>query len=345
VYALLGLTGAAAGIALIRCRTSLRGHTGPPTDHFDGERFHNIRRVEQGAFDFWKWQLTRETGPWREWVAADPGPQPPERVTEGIRITFINHATLLIQTDGRNILTDPIWSERCSPAPWAGPRRHRPPGIRFEDLPPIDLVVISHDHYDHLDLPTLRDLAQRHRPVILTGLGNWALLQRAGIDAELAELDWWESHRHDGSLELHFVPARHFSARGICDRNATLWGGWMISGPSGRVLFAGDSGWDDHFRTIRERLGAPDVALLPIGAFRPRWFMAPVHISPDEAIDAHEALGASVTVPMHYGTFFLGDDGETEAVETLRRAVAARGLDDEFVILDFGESFSTPAKS
>jgi L-ascorbate metabolism protein UlaG (beta-lactamase superfamily) len=265
-------------------------------------------------------------------------------VSEGVRTTFINHATLLIQLDGVNIVTDPIWSGRCSPVSWAGPRRHRQPGIRFDDLPPIDVVLLSHNHYDHVDLPTLRRLSSRDRPLILAGAGNRRLLEQAGLDTNVIELDWWQTTTAVRPLELHFVPARHFSARAVCDRNATLWGGWVIEGPSGRVYFAGDTGWGEHFAEIRERYGAPDVAMLPVGAFRPEWFMSPVHIGPDDAIRAHQALGAATTIPMHYGTFFLGDDGEMEAVDKLGRAVAERGLEKEFAILGFGESFSTPGR-
>lgn len=338
---LLGVAGAAAAFAAVRCAFSAPGHDGPRTDHFDGNRFHNVVPVRHGPLDLWKWQLTKEPGPWRDWVDAEPGPPPPERVAIGsYRITFVNHATLLVQVDGLNILTDPIWSERCSPVSWAGPKRHRPPGIRFEDLPPIDVILISHNHYDHLDLPTLRRLAAVHEPVISVGLGNGALLEREGIDAEVRELDWWESVAASEEVRLHFVPAQHFSARGMCDRNASLWGGWMIRGLSGRIYFAGDTGWGPHFEMIRDRLGAPDVALLPIGAFRPIWFMSPVHISPEESIEAHRTLGAGTSIPIHYGTFHLGDDGETEAIDKLRLEVERQELENGFHFLGFGEAFS-----
>ncbi|MDX1582027.1 MAG: MBL fold metallo-hydrolase [Thermoanaerobaculia bacterium] len=338
---LLGAAGAAASLVAVRCAFSAPRYEGPPSGHFDGERFHNLVEVEHGALDFWKWQLTKDPGEWRSWVDAEPGPPPPRRVSDGgVRVTFVNHATLLIQLDGLNILTDPIWSERCSPVSWAGPRRHRPPGIRFEDLPPIDLVLISHNHYDHLDLETLRRLEESHRPGVRVGLGNGALLEKVGLDRDVEELDWWDRLQVSPEVSVSFVPAQHFSARGVCDRNANLWGGWMITGRSGRVYFAGDSGWGPHFEMIRNRLGVPDIALLPIGAFRPKWFMSPVHISPQEAIDAHRALGASTTIPMHYGTFHLGDDGETEAVELLRDRVESASLDAQFRFLGFGEAFA-----
>ncbi len=330
--------GAAGSVLAFRCRSERSSHRGPRTDHFDGSRFHNIRPFQHGALDLWKWQLSRDPGEWRDWTDAPPASPPPERVHSGIRTTFINHATLLIQMDGVNILTDPIWAERCSPVSWAGPKRRRPPGVRFEDLPPIDLVVLSHNHYDHLDLPTLGRLSKRDSPMMFVGMGNRSVLEDAGLDVNVIELDWWQRSKAAPPLDVHFVPARHFSARGICDRNVALWGGWMISGPSGRAYFAGDTGWDDHFAEIKKRFGPPDVAMLPIGAFRPRWFMSPVHIGPDQAVEAHRVLGARKTIPMHYGTFFLGDDGETEAIDALRAQIAEEGLAGEFAILDFGES-------
>jgi L-ascorbate metabolism protein UlaG (beta-lactamase superfamily) len=247
-----------------------------------------------------------------------------------MRVTFIDHATLLIQMDDLNILTDPIWSERTSPVAFAGPRRHRPPGIRFDDLPPIDVVVVSHNHYDHLDIPTLRRLQQRDRPRIVTPLGNGALMRRHGVDGAI-ELDWWQSDE-----KVTLVPARHFCGRAISDRDRNLWGGFVISGPSGNAYFAGDTGWGAHFAEIGARFDPIRVALLPIGAYLPRWFMQPVHIDPAQAVDAHAALRARTSIPMHYGTFALGDDGFDEPLRDLQSILAAKGSAN-FVILEHGE--------
>ncbi|HEU4521778.1 MAG TPA: MBL fold metallo-hydrolase, partial [Thermoanaerobaculia bacterium] len=309
--------------------------------------------------------LTAERGPWREWVDDPPGPPPPARVNDGrLRVTFVNHATTLIQMDGVNILTDPIWSERCSPVSWAGPKRHRPPGIRFEDLPPIDAVLISHNHYDHLDLPTLRRLLANHGDpespgaltrrsappspahagegtlLLVSHLGNGALLAKHGID-EARELDWWQELPLANGVRVTSVPAQHFSARAISDRDANLWGGFVISGPSGNVYFAGDTGWGRHFAEIGQRFSPIRLALLPIGAYLPRWFMKPAHISPAEAVDAHLALGASTSIPIHFGTFALGDDGEMKPIVDLRAAIAAKG-NPNFPILGFGEGRDIP---
>jgi L-ascorbate metabolism protein UlaG (beta-lactamase superfamily) len=260
------------------------------------------------------------------------------RIDDGrLRVTFVNHATTLVQMDGVNILTDPIWSERCSPVSWAGPKRHRAPGIRFEDLPPIDAVIVSHNHYDHLDIPTLRRL---HASRIVTSLGNAALMAKHGV-AGARDLDWWQSFDLNDRVRITSVPAQHFCARALSDRNNTLWGGFVISGPSGNVYFAGDTGWGKHFGEIAERFGSVRLALLPIGAYLPRWFMKPAHISPAEAVDAHLALRAGTSMAMHFGTFQLGDDGEFQPVEDLQRALAERGS-PRFWVLGQGEGRDVP---
>lgn len=329
-----GIGALLAGVAVVLERFLIAAphYRGPKSDHFDGRRFHNQQSGWQSEGSFLKWQMTRRRGRWRKWVDEPPGPPPETRIDDGrLRLTLINHATTLIQLDAENILTDPIWSERCSPVSWAGPKRHCPPGIRFEDLPPIDAVMVSHNHYDHLDLPTLRAL----RSTVITHLGNGAL-----IPGGARELDWWQETAVGDRVRVTSVPAQHFSARGISDRNANLWGGFVISGPSGSVYFAGDTGWGKHFAEIRRRFGPVRLALLPIGAYLPRWFMKPAHINPAELVDAHFELGSKTTVPMHYGTFELGDDGETEGIDELRVLAGRRGANIR--ILDFGAAFDVP---
>lgn len=290
-------------------------YKGPKSDHFDGTKFHNLEPTEHaGPADMLKWMANRDEGPWEKWRDVGVRTAPPQRVP-GLRVTWINHATMLIQAENVNILTDPIWSNRCSPLPFAGPKRHHAPGVRFEDLPPIDVVILSHNHYDHMDVPTLDRLKAEHKPRIFAGLGNAAFVKGA------TDLDWWQSAEIAPDLRLHAVPAQHFSSRGFGDRDANLWCGWVIETPHGPIYFAGDTGWGSHFATIRERFGEPRVAMLPIGAFRPLWFMRPVHISPQEAVRAAQVLGAKVSIPMHYGTFHLGDDGQDEPVEVLRKTL------------------------
>jgi L-ascorbate metabolism protein UlaG (beta-lactamase superfamily) len=310
---------------------------GSISDHFDGERFHNRERGWQTEGSFLKWQATRERGAWPEHPEAAYGPAPPARVDDGrLRITFINHSTTLIQMDGVNILTDPVWSERVSPVSFLGPRRHRPPGIRFEDLPPIDLVLVSHNHYDHMDVATLRKLDSP----IVTPLGNAALLRRHGIGGAV-DLDWWETTKHASGIETTVVPARHFSARALSDRNRNLWSGFVISGRSGNVYFAGDTGWGDHFAEIGRRFAPVRAALLPIGSYLPRWFMQPAHIDPAQAVDAHFALGARTSIAVHFGTFALGDDGEYDPLGDLQAALAGNG-NPPFLVLDQGEGRDLP---
>ena len=303
-------------------------YRGPKSDHFDGKRFLNLKPTRHaGARDMIRWMLHRQRGPWDAWREVRPAEPPPRHVAGGeLRVTWVNHSTFLIQTENVNLLTDPIWSLRCSPVQWAGPKRHHPPGIRFEDLPPIDAVLVSHNHYDHMDAPTLSRLK---REQTFVGLGNSAFLKGA------TDLDWWESAPVSEDVRVHCVPAQHFSSRGLSDRDANLWCGFVLETPHGPVYFAGDTGWGPHFEMIRERFGPMRLALLPIGAFRPVWFMCGVHISPTEAVRAAEALQAKTSIPMHYFTFNLGDDGQDEPADVLRRELAEGG--PRFEVLKPGE--------
>jgi L-ascorbate metabolism protein UlaG (beta-lactamase superfamily) len=336
VLGLLVITVVTVGYVL-----SAPGWRGPATDHFDGRRFHNLRAApHSGLGAFLRWQWTRHPPPWED-RAGPPGVPPPARV-EGAKlwVTFVNHATVLIQQGGINVLTDPIWSPRASPFSWVGPRRHHPPGIRFEDLPPIDAVVISHDHYDHLDLPTLRRLEAAHHPRFFVGLGVAAVL--AGLP-RVTEVDWWQSVRLSPTVELTAVPAQHFSNRGLFDRDRVLWTGWSLRGPAGHALFAGDTGAGPHFGLIRERLGAPRLAVLPIGAYQPPWFMGGVHVTPAEAVAAADALGAGTSVAIHFGTFALADDGQDEPPAALAAALAEHPPPaPRFWVLGFGEGRRVP---
>jgi L-ascorbate metabolism protein UlaG (beta-lactamase superfamily) len=315
------------------CTFSAPTWHGPPSDHFDGERFFPPIRQERGPRDLLRWQL-EEPRParWQE-IKAEPGPPPPRRVAVGaMRVTFVNHATVLLQMDGMNILTDPIWSERCSPLQSLGPKRVRPPGIRFEDLPPIDVVLLSHSHYDHMDVPTLQRIERAFPRVhIYAGLGNAAYLRGQHL-YHVYDVDWWQQTRY-GRVEITGVPAQHFSGRGLCDRNGTLFLGYVVRGPSGAVYFAGDTGYAPHFAEIGRRAGPLRLALLPIGAYKPEWFMAPMHMSPAEAKQAQRDLGSPVAVGIHFGTFQLADEPQDDP---------DRVRAERFWVLDFGEGREVP---
>lgn len=326
-------------LALLGLSACIPVHTrylGPLSDHFDGTRFQNLRRVPRREVgDFFVWKLTARERPWDRARDTRPGPPPPAAVTDGIRVTPVGHATLLVQLDGVNILTDPIWSERGSPFADLGPRRRRPPAVRFGDLPRIDAVVVSHDHYDHMDVPTLRRLAARHHPLVLAGLNNAAYLAWVGVTGAV-DLDWWQCVQV-GAVTVCAVPAQHDSGRGLSDRAQSLWEGFWIAGPSGSLYFAGDTGLGPHFAEIRRRMGPVCVALLPIGAYLPRWFMRPIHMSPDDAVRAYQILEARHGVPMHHGTLDLSDEGRLQPLQDLARSTRRRGARG-FEPVPFGES-------
>lgn len=329
----------------VGCALSAPTWKGPPTDHFDGKKFSTPGAPERyggksALGGLLKWQAEREPGPWGDYREEPFGAPPPREVGMGaMRVTFINHATTLIQLDGINVLTDPIYSERASPWEFVGPRRVRPPGIRFTDLPRIDAVVLSHNHYDHLNLATLKRIADTWPAVrFFAGLGNKALLEAHGL-TNVVELDWWDA-RELGPITIRSVPNQHFSNRGLFDADGTLWTAWVMDGKAGRAYFGGDTGYGAHFKEVRERVGRLRLAVVPIGAYLPEWFMAPVHMSPKEAVQAGNDLQAVMVVPMHYGTFALADDGEKQAVEDLNAALAAQPA--PFVVLGFGEGRDVP---
>ena len=320
-------------------------YRGPATDHFDGQHFYNSGAGLRGTGSVLRWLANRKPGPWRKWIDEAPGAQPPERVADGnLRVTFVGHSTVLIQMDGVNILTDPIWSMRASPFSWIGPRRHRAPGIRFEDLPPIDIVLQSHDHYDHLDIPTVRRIASKWHPKFVVPLGVRARFagKKIASSGQISELDWWQSTEIGSDLRITSVPARHFSGRSLRDRNKTLWCGYVIETLAGAVYFAGDSGYGSHFQEIQRRFPKIRLAFLPIGAYIPQWFMGPVHVSPADAVRAHEELGAAMSIAIHFGTFDLADDGEVEPVNDLRQVLDARKTSKPFVTLASGEGRDIP---
>jgi L-ascorbate metabolism protein UlaG (beta-lactamase superfamily) len=304
--------------------------------HYDGTRFFNPGAPEvRGFLDVLRWKLTSRAEPSPRFVD-DVEQTIPLTIVEGDerRITLINHATILLQQRGANILTDPVWAERVSPFSWVGPRRHRKPGVRWDDLPRIDIVLLSHNHYDHLDIVALRNLAARRQSQFIVPLGVGKLLQSEGI-GPFTELDWGQSFEVKQTA-IHSVPALHFSARGVFDRNKTLWCGYVVEDVRGSIYFAGDTAFGDHFAWIRERHGPPTVALLPIGAYDPRWFMSPVHMAPEEALKAHRILGAKTSVAIHHGTFQLTDESLDTPAKRLQECAGA----ESFIVLKNGQALT-----
>jgi L-ascorbate metabolism protein UlaG (beta-lactamase superfamily) len=313
------------------------------SDHFDGNRFVNPDGFAGQPLSAVLRMLREPRTPWP--VSVDGASRQPPALDEDVAvITFIGHATFLIQTAAGNILTDPMYSLRAGPLNVLGPRRVRQPAVPFDQLPSISIVALSHNHYDHCDLRTLRILADRFDPIVVTPLGNGALVRSTGI-RRVEELDWWDEAKTT-AVPITLTPAQHFSARSPLDRNRALWGGFVLDAAGTRIFFAGDTAYAPLFRDVRQRLGPIDLALLPIGAYEPRWFMQAVHMNPAEAVQAHLDLEASESVGMHFGTFQMTTEGIDEPLRALDEARRARQIpSSQFRALDFGESVHLPRRS
>jgi L-ascorbate metabolism protein UlaG (beta-lactamase superfamily) len=297
----------------------------------------------KSLLEVFRWRLTTKSAPWPERVENVFADRPPERI-EGarLRVAFVGHASFLIQTAGLNILLDPVWSERISPVSFFGPKRVRAPGVAFEALPKIDLVLVSHCHYDHLDLPTLSRLAAAHNPRVITPLGNDNIMQGHDPAIRAEAFDWGSRVVVDEAVAVSLAPMRHWSARGALDRNKALWAAFVIETPWGKIFHVGDSGYGDghHFRTARERHGPFRLAILPLGAYEPRWFMRDQHMNPEDAVQALKDCGAERAVGHHYETFQLTDEAIDAPRAAHREACAAAGLTDgRFRMLEVGEAW------
>lgn len=317
------------------------GYQGEPTEHFDGKQFHNISKIKaRSLLDVFKWALTENPEEWQQLSRDDVtiGEAPKPSANDGeISITFVNHATFLIQVGECNILTDPVWSKRASPFQWIGPKRMRPPGINFEDLPQIDFVFISHNHYDHLDIHTVKKLSSTHDPLFVVPLGVSHYLKKHGVH-RIAELGWWQDKHIADSLRVTSVPAQHFSGRGLSDRDKTLWCGYILETTAGTLYFAGDTGYDGIFTEIGRRFDI-DLSFIPIGAYKPRWFMNPIHVDPEQAVQIHKEVNSSQSIGMHFGTFPLGDEGMHEPQADLKKAREKHNIPhSKFYTLEEGET-------
>ncbi len=322
------------------------GDTPPPHHGPQGFRNPHLPAGGRKFRDFLAWQLG--LGP-KETPALPPAEVPAyhprivapdlERLRnpdpQTIQVTWIGHDTFLIQVAGLNLLTDPIFSERCSPVSFLGPQRKAPPGVAFESLPRIDAVIISHNHYDHLDAPTVQRLGNGPQYFVPLGLAAW--FKGLGLN-NVREFDWWQAAAL-GPIQLTSVPAQHFSMRTPFDRNRTLWCGWVLETLAGPLYFAGCSGYSPDFQKIGAHFGPLRLALIPIGCYQPRWFMAPMHVNPPEAVRAHRELLSRQSIGIHWGTFRLTDEPMGEPPLYLEKALKEAGVPpEEFITLAIGET-------
>lgn len=325
-----------------------RYYSGPVSDHFDGTHFFNPGGVEpRGGLDLLRWKLGGGNIAWPKAYPSPFGKTVPESRVEGERlaVTMIGHASLMIQMAGLNILTDPVWSERTSPFSFAGPKRINPPGVAFESLPPIDVVIVTHNHYDHMDLATLKALQAGHRPLFVTPLGNDAILKPALADARISVMDWGGAMPISDSVTLHCEPCHHWSARGANDRRMALWAAFVLETPVGKVYHVGDTSFHGgiNYRAAKEKHGGFRFAGLPIGAYEPRWFMEAQHQNAEEAVEGMQLCGARFASGHHWGTVKLTNEAIDGPVMMLRAALDARGLShDRFRPLQPGEVFDVP---
>ncbi|HST95411.1 MAG TPA: MBL fold metallo-hydrolase [Microvirga sp.] len=325
----LAVTGVVGWAAAARAKNPY--YDGLVSDHFDGVRFFSPGQPQdKGLVELARWQLG---GGRKDWPESFPSPfrdRPPASV-DGLRVALIGHASFLIQVAGLNILTDPVFSERASPVAFAGPKRVNAPGIAFDDLPPIHAVLITHNHYDHLDLDSLAAIRQRHRPRVVAPLGNDAIIRAEHPDIAVETRDWGGTVELGNGITAHLEPANHWSARGMNDRRMALWCAYVLTTPAGTIYHVGDTGFGNGqiFRRVKERFGRPRLAHLPIGAYEPRWFMQPQHMNPDDAVRAFGILMPEQTLGHHWGTFRLTNEGVEEPVQELETALRAADVSPE----------------
>jgi L-ascorbate metabolism protein UlaG (beta-lactamase superfamily) len=321
----------------------MRNYSGPVSDHFDGVRFFDPDGSPPRSLgDLLRWQREGGRAQWPERAPSPFSDTPPQRVTAGVRLSFVGHASWLIQTAGLNILVDPVWSERASPFAFAGPKRANDPGIVFDKLPPIDAVLVSHGHYDHLDVVTLSKLHARFSPRVVTPLGNDVTMKSHDDAIRAGAFDWGDRVELGNGVAVTLAPTRHWSARGVFDRNKSLWASFVLETPAGKLYIVCDSGYGSgvHFRRAREQHGPFRAAILPIGAYEPRWFMRDQHMNPQDAVQALADCGAEQALAHHHGTFQLTNEAIDAPLQDLAVALQAANLPSEkFRALKPGEVF------
>jgi L-ascorbate metabolism protein UlaG (beta-lactamase superfamily) len=339
VLGVLGGVAAAIGVPSV-WMSNMKTYAGPVSDHFDGLHFFDpdgSPPKSLGEVLRWQFGPGRQRQAWPEWAPSPHADTPPPRVAgDRVRLSFVGHASWLIQTSGLNILVDPVWSMRASPVSWAGPRRCNDPGIAF------DAVLVSHGHYDHLDLATLSKLNAKFSPRVITPLGNDVTLRSADAAIRAEAFDWHGHVDIGNGLAVTLVPTRHWSARGLFDRNKALWASFVLETPAGKLYVVCDSGYGEGkpFRRVAEAHGPLRLAILPIGAYEPRWFMKDQHMNPSDAVKALNDCGAAQALAHHHGTFQLTDEAIDAPVMGLHAALDEANIPRErFVALKPGQVF------
>ncbi|MBP0112725.1 MULTISPECIES: MBL fold metallo-hydrolase [Bradyrhizobium] len=343
LFGLLAGAGALVGIPSF-WMSSMKTYDGPASDHFNGLHFFDPDGAPPKSLrEVLRWQFDggRQRAKWPDWAPSAHADTPPERVDgDKVRLSFVGHASWLIQAGGLNILIDPVWSMRVSPVAWAGPKRHNDPGIAFEKLPKIDVVLVSHGHYDHLDIATLSRLTKNFAPRVVTPLGNDVTMRSADPTIKAEAFDWHDRVELGEGVAVHLVPTRHWTARGLFDRNKALWASFVLETPAGKIYVVCDSGYGDgrHFRRVAEKHGKLRLAILPIGAYEPRWFMRDQHMNPEDAVKALADCGAEAALGHHHGTFQLTDEAIDAPAKALVEALDAANIPQErFVAMQPGQ--------
>ena len=306
--------------------------------NFDGKRFHNLKPETQGQSirSLIKWIFTRNKAQWPSYIQNIFDDIPPTIVKgKEMRVSFIGHASFLVQTEGVNILMDPVFSERASFVSFAGPKRVSKPGISMENLPKIDIVLVSHNHYDHMDVEFLTYIANRDNPLIVLPKGNEKIMQK--ISSNTAFLSWGESYQN-----ISLEPAQHWSSRNLFDRNKSLWGTFIMSFKAGSICFIGDTGYDENiFKDIAKKYTNMRLAIIPIGSYEPRWFMQDIHVNPEEAVKIHMDLKSKLSLGSHFGTFQLSDEAYEKPEKDLKKALEGHSISSkDFKLLKIGQSLT-----
>ena len=305
----------------------------------DGIFINNFIDHRKSFKEFWKWRKESKRPEPITFPLAQNDPSYLKNNTSEKTLTWVGHATFLLQINGYNILTDPHFSKRASPLSFMGPERTTPPGLQIDKLPFIDVVVISHNHYDHLDSQSIKSLIKRqqnNQPVFFVPLKLKKTLQNFGA-SNIVEHEWWQSSKYK-QLEIHSVPVQHWSKRSLSDTNKTLWCGWVIKSQNFQYFFVGDTGYSKDFINIQKKFGPMDVASIPIGAYEPRWFMKDSHCNVEEAIQIHKDVKSKKSIAMHWGTFQLTDEPMDEPVQLLNKLTKENNLSKKFIALEHGET-------